>query len=153
MPAYIHGSLAVEQRSENKVKPKEPKKAVNRNNKSLPVQEKLLYLFTVAICVVVAGLIIWRYAQIYEMNTNINKIETKIKQLEAENSVLKHKVDALSSPERLGEEAKKLGLVVPEENQIKPAGNAKSGGATSPKQVASNPPSGSSAGKKTKDQP
>ncbi|CAG7605648.1 Cell division protein FtsL [Paenibacillus solanacearum] len=153
MPAYIHGSLAVEQRSENKVQAKEPKKSVNRNNKSLPVQEKLLYLFTVAICVVVAGLIIWRYAQIYEMNTNINKIEQKIKQLEAENSVLKHKVDALSSPERLGEEAKKLGLVVPDENQIKSAGSSKSVGSASSKPPAGNGPSGSAAAKKTKDQP
>ncbi|MFE5319875.1 cell division protein FtsL [Paenibacillus sp. NPDC056579] len=118
MPAYIHGNLAVEQKSgQKKVSVKETKKVVYRN-KSLPVQEKLLYLFTVLVCVAVASLIIWRYAQIYEMNTKILKLETDIQKLQAENSVLKHKVDGLSSPDRLRQEATKLGMVPPDDKQI-----------------------------------
>jgi cell division protein FtsL len=117
MPAYIHGSLATQQQSGQKVRIKETKKVVYRN-KSLPVQEKLLYLFTVLVCVAVASLIIWRYAQIYEMNTKIMKFETDIQMLQAENSVLKHKVETLSNPVRLGAEATKMGLGPAEEKQI-----------------------------------
>lgn len=118
MPAYIHGSLAVEQSTEKKkVTVKETKKIVYRN-KTLPVQEKLLYLFTILICVAVASLIIWRYAQIYEMNTKILKLETDIQMLQADNSVLKHKVESLSNPDRLRQEALKLGMVPPEDKQI-----------------------------------
>lgn len=117
MPAYIHGNLAVEQKSGQKVSIKETKKIVYRS-KSLPVQEKLLYLFTVLVCVAVASLIIWRYAQIYEMNTRIMKLETDIQTLQAENSVLKRTVDKLSSPDRLRDEAKKWGMVPTDEKQI-----------------------------------
>ncbi|MDO3678151.1 cell division protein FtsL [Paenibacillus ehimensis] len=149
MPAYIQGNLAVEQRTENKVKVKETKKIVYRN-KTLPVQEKLLYLFTVAVCVVVAGVIIWRYAQIYEMSSKIQDIEKNIAKLEAENSILKQKVDALSDHQRLEEEARSRGYSVAEPNQTKPQGSTKSSGQS----VASKtPPAGGAPSKKTKDQP
>jgi cell division protein FtsL len=118
MPAYIHGSSATQQqRPVQKVTVKETKRVVYRN-KSLPVQEKLLYLFTVLVCVAVASLIIWRYAQIYEMNTKIMKFENDIQILQAENSLLKHKVETLSSPDRLRIEADKFGLVPPADKQI-----------------------------------
>ncbi|MCP3771957.1 cell division protein FtsL [Paenibacillus sp. MZ04-78.2] len=149
MPAYIQGNLAVEQRTENKAKVKERKKIVYRN-KSLPVQEKLLYLFTVAVCVVVAGVIIWRYAQIYEMSSSIKNVEQKIAQLEAENSVLKQKVDALSDNQRLEEEARSRGFSVADPNLTKPQGSTRSSGQS----VASKTPSaGGGASKKTKDRP
>ncbi|WP_240762433.1 cell division protein FtsL [Paenibacillus thalictri] len=108
------------------------------------MQEKLLYLFTVVVCVLVAGVIIWRYAQIYEMNTRIQQMEVSIRQLESENSALKHKVEALSSPGRMLQEAKRLGMVQPEDKQIsripnrQPSGNA--GAATSGKSVAGGTP-------------
>lgn len=119
MPAYIHGSSATQQRpiQKQKVTVKETKRVVYRN-RSLPVQEKLLYLFTVLVCVAVASMIIWRYAQIYEMNTKIMQSESAIQKLQAENSVLKHKIEALSSPDRLRIEADKVGLVPPEDKQI-----------------------------------
>ncbi|MGF7031951.1 cell division protein FtsL [Paenibacillus mucilaginosus] len=111
MPAYMHGNLATQQpqRPEKKVRIKETKKVVVRS-KTLPVQEKLLYLFTVVICVMVAGLIIWRYAQIYEMNQKILAMEQKIKEIEAQNIILKQQVDKLSDPLELEKKAKELGL-------------------------------------------
>lgn len=122
MPAYIHGNLAVEQKTGQKVSVKETKKVVYRN-KTLPVQEKLFYLFTVLVCVVVASLIIWRYAQIYEINTKILDMETKIQMLQAENSGLKRKVDALSAPDRLREEAIKMGMGPSDDKQISKVAN------------------------------
>ncbi|UUZ85554.1 septum formation initiator family protein [Paenibacillus sp. P26] len=148
MPAYIHGNLAVEQRTEKqRPKGKVPAKAVRRS-RGLPVQEKSLYLFTVAVCVVVAGLIIWRYAQIYEMNAKIKEIEKNIKTLEAENMILKKKVYDLSSSEHLLNEAERLGFTVPDPAQVKStaAGTGKASGSAS---------GAASAGgaKKPKDQP
>ncbi|WP_028549277.1 cell division protein FtsL [Paenibacillus sp. UNC451MF] len=142
MPAYIHGNLAVEQKSGQKVSIKETKKIVYRS-KSLPVQEKLLYLFTVLVCVAVASLIIWRYAQIYEMNTRIMKLETDIQMLQAENSVLKRSVDKLSSPDRLREEAKKWGMGPTDEKQISKVA----------RQNTESPPNATAANQKKPDTP
>lgn len=107
----MHGNLATQQpqRPEKKVRIKETKKVVVRS-KTLPVQEKLLYLFTVVVCVMVAGLIIWRYAQIYEMNQKILAMEQSIKEIEAQNVILKQQVDKLSDPLELEKQAKLLGL-------------------------------------------
>ena len=116
MPAYIHGNLAVEERV-SRPAPRENKKVVYRK-KTIPTQEKLLYLFTIAICVLVAGVIIWRYAQIYEVNTKIQQIEQQITQLENENKMLKLEVYKLQDPKRLIEAGKQLGLVPASEGEI-----------------------------------
>lgn len=115
--AYIHGNLAVEQKSEQKPKAGESKQRAP-HRRSLPMQEKLLYLFTVAVCVTVACAVIWRYAQIYQINAEIHRIEGKISQLEAENSSLKQEISKLQNPQRLVDEAKKRGFVPVADNQI-----------------------------------
>jgi cell division protein FtsL len=112
--AYIHGSLALEERSGPAPKKKE---RVLYRKKTMPMQEKLLYLLTVVLCVVAAGSIIWRYAQIYEMNNRIVQIEREIKLLQVENNKLKLEIGRQSSPERLQEAAKSLGLV-PNESSV-----------------------------------
>jgi cell division protein FtsL len=117
MPAYIQGNLAIDKKPSQKVTIKETRKVVVRH-KSLPVQEKMLYLFTVLLCVVVAGVIIWRYAQIYQMNADMLKIQKDIKQVQAENSALKQEVEKLKSIPRLEEEARKLGLKPQQDQQV-----------------------------------
>ncbi|SDC73931.1 cell division protein FtsL [Paenibacillus sp. UNCCL117] len=144
MPAYMHGNLAVEQKTEQKPKVQESKRVVYRK-KTLPMQEKLLYLFTVAICVVVAGVIIVRYAQIYEMSTQIRDIEAKIVKLESENSILKQKLDAAIEPHRMLEQAKEMGFKTAEPNQVKPGTDKTATKQGSAKSTVS--------AKKTKDQP
>ncbi|QGQ95771.1 cell division protein FtsL [Paenibacillus psychroresistens] len=110
MAMYVHGNLAMEEQvNRETVKVREIKRKVYRK-KAIPVQEKLLYLFTVLLCVIVAGTIIWRYAQIYEMNTEIHTIETQIKALQAENDILKQQWNKANDPERLRIEAEKTGL-------------------------------------------
>lgn len=124
MPAYIQGNLALDQKPSQKVKIRETTKVVYRN-KSLPVQEKMLYLFTVLLCVVVAGVIIWRYASIYQMNAHIMKVQHDIRELQAENSALKQDVEKLQSPDRLKEEAKRLGLRPQDEKPAAPPAQTK----------------------------
>ncbi len=111
MSAYIHGSLAVSEAAvKQRAKVKETRRIVYRS-KTLPTQEKLLYLFTIVICCVVAGVIIFRHAQIYEMNVRMQQIERDIKRLEIENNELKLQVDRMQSPERLIEAGRQLGLL------------------------------------------
>ena len=111
MAMYVHGNLAMEEQvnRDQVVKVREIKRKVYRK-KVIPVQEKLLYLFTVVLCVIVAGTIIWRYAQIYEMNTEIHTIEVQIKALQAENDILKQQWNKANDPERLRIDAEKTGL-------------------------------------------
>jgi cell division protein FtsL len=116
MSAYIHGNLAVEPKEIRKPQVKETKKTVYRR-RPIPVQEKLLYLFTVLICVVVAGVIIWRYAQIYEMNTRIQMIEKEVKVLQVENNKLKLEISKAQDPKRLQDMANQYGLG-PNEKQV-----------------------------------
>ncbi|NEW05267.1 cell division protein FtsL [Paenibacillus sp. SYP-B3998] len=123
MPAYIQGNLALDQKQSQKqkqpqrVKIKETTKVVYRN-KTIPVQEKMLYLFTVVLCVIVAGVIIWRYAAIYQMNKNILVMQNQIREIQAENSALKQEVEKLQSPERMKDVAKRLGLKPQDEKQV-----------------------------------
>lgn len=127
MAAYMHGNLAVDERQSkaSRVKIKETRKVVYRASR-LPTQEKLLYLFTVLICVIVAGIVIWRYAQIYQMNTRIHNVEKQITQLETENSALKEKLSKMMDPDAYKNEAPGRGLAqINEKNFVRVPAEAK----------------------------
>ncbi len=121
MAAYIRGNLAVEERqnSPERVKIKETRRVVYRTSR-LPTQEKLLYLFTVLLCALVAGIVIWRYAQIYQMNTRIQNVEREISRLETDNNALKEKLSKMIDPSQYMDEAAKKGLVrIQEDNFVR----------------------------------
>lgn len=111
MPAYTQGNLAV--KPERTV---EPKRRVVVRKKTMPVQEKVLYMFTILVCVIVAGAIIWRYAQIYDMNLKLEKLSRDIEQLRQENRQLTIKVEELKDPGRIREMASQFGYVSPEQD-------------------------------------
>lgn len=141
MPAYIQGNLALQQKLKpvQKVKIKETTKVVYKN-KPLPVQEKMLYLFTVVLCVLVAGVIIWRYSQIYQMNAHLLKMQQEIRQIQAENSSLKQEVEKLQSTDRLMDEAKKMGFKPYDDKQVNQVAPSKTASASNnTKKVAYNP--------------
>src|SRR5690554_4936967 len=106
----MHGNLAVDDRNDrnHRVHTKESRRTVTRKH-SIPAGEKLLYLFTIIMCVVVAGTIIFRYAQIYEVNSKIQHIEKEIAKLEMENKELMLSVRKLQEPKRLNEIGVELG--------------------------------------------
>lgn len=135
MPSYTQGNLALDQKRKvpaAKVKVKETTKVVYRN-KTLPPQEKMLYLFTVLLCVIMAGVIIWRYAAIYQMNASILKMQGEIREIQAQNSALKQEVEKLQSPERIKGEAIRLGFNVDDSKKVSSdtQGKAKSSTSTS----------------------
>ena len=119
MSVYMYGSSAVQEKVKLKqpIRIRETKRKVYRN-RSIPTQEKLLYLFTVVLCVIVAGTIIWRYSQIYEMNTKIHNIEISIKQIQAENDSLKLKLNKANHPDKLKMDAVTSGLKPTDPDQI-----------------------------------
>lgn len=110
--AYMHGNLAVQpkQRTEERQAVAQKKKVAVRR-KPLPVQEKLLYLFTILICVVVAGVIIMRYAQIYQMNLEIRQLTIQMGQMNEQINELRRQVETKSDPQRIREQASLQGMV------------------------------------------
>lgn len=110
MVSYVHGSAALDERKQERVVYREKKKTVYRRSIVTP-QEKLLWMFGIIICVVVAGAILFRYAQIYEINTRIQQMEQEIRKIELENSTLKLEVAKLQDNKRLLEIGRELGYV------------------------------------------
>ena len=110
--AYVNGNLALQpKRRENEQEEvyRETRKVVVKR-KSLPVGEKLLYLFTVLLCVIVAAVVISRYTQIYDMNMNMKKLNTQYQTLNVEMAELKRQVEMLSDPERIRKMAEVQGM-------------------------------------------
>ncbi len=115
--AYMHGNLAFKEKKEQKSRYKETREVVSRKV-PLPAGEKLLYLFTIMLCMTVAGTVLWKYAQIYEVNTKMQQIEYEIEQLEKENSILKVESRKLQEPKRLIEQGRMMGLIPSSEDSI-----------------------------------
>ncbi len=119
MASYTHGSSALNDKVYRKAPApiRETAKTVRRK-KHMTMQETLLYLFTIVVCVIVAVTIVSRYAQIYEVNNKLQMIENDIRALENENKSLKLEVYKLQDPKRLFEVGKSLGLLPANEDEI-----------------------------------
>ena len=109
MALYYEGNLAVSHKKKPQAAYAEKKRVVRRK-RPIPTQEKLLYLFTIIVCVIMAGLVLFRYAQVYEVNARLQQMDQQIQQLESENSTLELQVNLLQDPKRLIDKAKQLGL-------------------------------------------
>lgn len=110
--AYVNGNLAMQPKRKPEQKPsyRETKKVVIKR-KSIPVQEKLLYLFTILVCVIVAGVIIFRYAQIYQMEQQISTMSSQVKGLEQQITDLTVKVAKANDPEEIKKKARENNFV------------------------------------------
>ncbi|SET63958.1 hypothetical protein [Paenibacillus sp. NFR01] len=77
--AYTRGNLATQPRRKQEAAPlyREKTKVVTRR-KVLPVQEKLLYMLTVAVFALMAALLVWRYVHIYDLNMKAQSIDQNI---------------------------------------------------------------------------
>jgi cell division protein FtsL len=118
MSAYINGSLALDERRKGTGEAAARTKVVRKKElraKSIPTPEKLLYLFAIITFCTVAGIVIWRYAMVFELNTRMVQMEAQIQKLEKENTELKNEVAKLQDPQRLIDTGIELGLMLPEE--------------------------------------
>jgi cell division protein FtsL len=117
MAYYGNLALRPERKPQESQRPEREREKVIRR-RTLPIGEKLLYLFTVVVCAVVAGLIIYRYAEIYQMNREIQEMNRQYEQTTGQTKELQREVERLSDPKRIIDEAtNKLGLVPLDPNQ------------------------------------
>jgi len=113
-------------------KPQETKQQARQRDtvvrrRQLPIGEKLLYLFTIVVCATVAGLIIYRYAEIYQINRQIQDVNKAYETTSGQLKELQREVERLSDPQKIIDEAKKLGYVQLDPNRgitISDNGNA-----------------------------
>ncbi|MUT66198.1 FtsL-like putative cell division protein [Paenibacillus sp. NEAU-GSW1] len=110
--SYINGNLAMQpkRKPDQKTVVRETKRVLVKR-KTLPTQEKLLYLFSVIAVVLVLGAILVRQTQIYGMSVQIKQMTNEYESMNVEMKELKKQVEMLSDPERVSDLAKKQGMV------------------------------------------
>jgi len=108
-----YGNLAVREERQSEQPKKQQRTAAQTathvRRKSIPVGEKLLYLFTVFVFVAISGLILYRNAGLYEMNRNIQKATSEYETAADQSKELQREVDKLRDPARIADLARKMG--------------------------------------------
>ncbi|RAJ03359.1 cell division protein FtsL [Paenibacillus pabuli] len=110
--AYTRGNLAVKEKaSQERVtqqRYKETTKVVTRRT-GLPAREKFLYLITLLAVIVVGGVMMSRYAQIYDLNKQAQTTLSDVR--EAEKTIADLQVEKEKLNNLVIENARKLGYV------------------------------------------
>lgn len=110
--AYTRGNLAVKEKaSQQRVtqqRYKETTKVVTRRT-GLPAREKFLYLITLVAVIVVGGVMMSRYAQIYDLNKQAQSTLSEVR--EAEKTIADLQVEREKLNNLVIEHARELGYV------------------------------------------
>ncbi len=77
----------------------------------ISASEKLLYLFSVVICVALASLVLSFYAMVAETNLQIQKMEREVERIKEENRLLEMERRDLERGERIRNIAEEQGMV------------------------------------------
>lgn len=117
--AYINGNLAMQPKRKPDQKPvvRETKRIVVKR-KSIPVQEKLLYMFTVVFCVIVLGVIVNQYAKNYDMRVQIKQMKNQAATMSIDLKELQKQVEMLNDPERIRRIAETQGMASTDQPDI-----------------------------------
>jgi len=113
--AYTRGNLAVQPKRKEEVNPlyREKTKVVTKR-RVLPLQEKLLYMLTLGVCVLVAITLISRYVHIYDLNLQAQKLDKDI--ATAKKQISTYEMEKQNLEQKVAQKAKDLGYVAPDEN-------------------------------------
>lgn len=113
--AYTRGNLAVQPKRKEERNPlyREKTKVVTRRM-VLPMQEKLLYMLTLSVFVLVAVTLIWRYVHIYDLNKQAQKLDAEI--ASAKKQVATYQMQKQQLEQLIPQRAKALGFVAPDED-------------------------------------
>lgn len=117
--AYNYGNLAVKPKRKEQqdyVIRETRKKVVKR--RSIPVAEKLLYLVTIFGIVIVASVIISKYAELYDISLHIKQVNTEMQGMQLEVQQLQREVQTLNNPERIRQFAEEHGMTSSTESGI-----------------------------------
>lgn len=111
-----YGNLAVREERQPQQQKKQqqrsaPQQASQARRRGIPVGEKLLYLLTVFVCVAVAGLILYRNANLYEMNRTIQTVTSDYETAASQTKELQREADKLKDPARISKLAAEKGYV------------------------------------------
>ncbi|PZT53948.1 hypothetical protein [Paenibacillus silvae] len=109
--AYTRGNLAVKPKAQERVtqqRYKETTKVVTRRT-GLPAREKFLYLLTLIAVIVVGGLLMSRYAHIYDLNKQAQSTIADVK--EDQKAIADLQVEKERLNNQVIENAKALGYV------------------------------------------
>jgi len=109
--AYHYGNLAMKpkRKEQQDYVIRETRKKVIRR-KPIPAGEKMLYLLTVLGVAVVASIIIFKYAQLYDISLHIKQVNSEIQSFQIEREQLQREVQTLSNPERIRQFAQENGM-------------------------------------------
>ncbi|BBI34681.1 cell division protein FtsL [Cohnella abietis] len=115
MAYYGNLALRPERVEEQKVQPPIRNNNMGKNKvpsrRPIPLGEKLIYLVTIAVVVMVAGFIIYRYAQIYQINGQIQTKNKTYEQATVQTKELQREVEKLSDLDTIKKKATALGYV------------------------------------------
>jgi cell division protein FtsL len=112
-----YGNLALrpervqEEKAQTRTQTQPYRSKVARRRPMITIGEKLLYLFAIAVIVGVAGFIIFRYAQIYQINGSIQATSKVSEQVNEQSKELQREVERLSSSQEIMDKAHALGMV------------------------------------------
>jgi cell division protein FtsL len=111
MAYYGNLALRPERVQEERVQPKQTtQRSKVTRRRSIPIGEKLLYLFTIAVVVIIAGFVIFRNAQIYQINGEIQAKNKTYQQTSEQMKELQREVERLSDPKLIVEKAIAQGM-------------------------------------------
>jgi cell division protein FtsL len=111
MAYYGNLALRPERVQEERVQPKQTtQKSKVTRRRSIPIGEKLLYMFTIAVVVIIAGFVIFRNAQIYQINGEIQAKNKTYQQTSEQMKELQREVERLSDPKLIVEKAIAQGM-------------------------------------------
>jgi cell division protein FtsL len=117
MAYYGNLALRPERAPEETVRKTQRESAKVVRRRQLPIGEKLLYLFTIAVVVIVATFIIFRYAEMYQMNGKLQKMNNQYDQTTLQIKEMQRQVEALSDPSRIKAMATAQGMVPIDQQQ------------------------------------
>ncbi|MFC4599406.1 cell division protein FtsL [Cohnella hongkongensis] len=136
MAYYGNLALRPERVEEQKTKQPSPRQQTPPSRaprrRPLPLGEKLIYLFTIAAVAFVAGLIIFRYAEIYQINGQLQTTNKAYTQATEQTKELQREVERLSDPGAIRKKALELGFVPNTGESIEASRSGGNGAAPTP---------------------
>jgi cell division protein FtsL len=106
--SYFQGNLALKQEPVMNRQTRQTTRTV-QTTKTLPKKEKMLYLVSLAVCGLIASLVILNNAVVYQTNLDLQQSKQAIKELNQANAILQVQIRSLHEPKRLQEMGKMLG--------------------------------------------
>lgn len=107
-----YGNLAIreERKKAQPASRQSGQQAPQPRRRTIPVGEKLIYLLTVMLLVAVSSLIIYRYANLYQLNREIQLTNNQYEDAVQQTKELQREVEKLKDPSHIQAMAQQLGL-------------------------------------------